>query len=77
MIHLARMNTDCKYMEKLIAELKDSAQETMQKKFGVMLKLDDLEETILKKFVYNHRANVDDLHTEYRRRATELKVTIL
>lgn len=73
-IHLARMKTDCKFMENRIVTLKDEINETMMKKFGMVVSLDDLEEAILSKMVYDMRTNVDDVKIQYDHRINEEKV---
>lgn len=76
-IHLARMKTDCKYMDSRIVDLKDEINQTMMKKFGMVVSLDDLEEAILSKMVYDMRANVDDVKNQYDHRINDEKVTNL
>jgi cilia- and flagella-associated protein 44 len=63
--HLARMNTDIKFMEQQIVDLKEEINGTMMKKFGRIVDLDELEETILRRMVYEMRANVNDVKKEY------------
>lgn len=73
-IHLAKMKTDIKHMEKQISDLKDETNQAMLKKFGRIINLDDLEETILRRFTYDMRANIDDIRKEYQRKISDIKV---
>lgn len=73
LIHLSRMKTDCKYMEKLIHDLEESYEEEMIKKFGMKVDLDELEEGILRKMVYDIRATTVDIQKEYNTKARELR----
>lgn len=64
-IHLARMKTDCKFMESEIVELREQINQTMIKKFGRVVDLDELEEAVLKRFVYDMKANCDNIRKDY------------
>lgn len=46
----------------------------MIKKFGRIVNLDELEETILRRFAYEMRSNVDDIKSEYTAKINEVKV---
>ena len=46
----------------------------MIKKFGRIVNLDELEETILRRFAYEMRSNVDDIRNEYVVKINEVKV---
>lgn len=72
-VHLSRMKTDCKYMEKMLADLAEQYDIEMVKKFGMMVSLDELEEGILRRMVYNLRANIDYMQQEYSAKAKELR----
>lgn len=74
-VHLARLKTDCSHMENMLAEFETKSDEAMIKKFGMQLKLDDLEETLLKNFLSIMYANVDDIHSAYRKKITSLMVS--
>jgi cilia- and flagella-associated protein 44 len=67
------MNTDIKFMEQQIVDLKDEINGTMMKKFGRIVDLDELEETILRQMVYNMRANVDEVKKEYARKIAAIE----
>ncbi|XP_058463045.1 cilia- and flagella-associated protein 44 isoform X2 [Malaya genurostris] len=73
-VHLARMRTDIKFMEQQIIELKEQLNEAMIKKFGRIVDLDELEETILRKFAFEIRANMDDVKKAYAERTRDLKI---
>lgn len=67
------MKTDCKYMEKQIHDLEETYNEEMIKKFGMKVNLDDMEEGILRKMVYDIRATTVDIQKEYNAKARELR----
>ncbi|XP_035792074.1 cilia- and flagella-associated protein 44-like [Anopheles albimanus] len=72
-VHLARMKTDIKYMRQQLITLKEVINETMMKKFGRVIDLDELEETILRQYTFEMRANLDDVKKTYAVRTKELK----
>uniref|UniRef100_A0A182N7M8 Cilia- and flagella-associated protein 44 n=1 Tax=Anopheles dirus TaxID=7168 RepID=A0A182N7M8_9DIPT len=72
-VHLARMKTDIKYMRQQLVSLKEEINETMMKKFGRVIDLDELEETILRQYTFEMRANLDDVKRSYDERSRELK----
>lgn len=78
-IHLAKMKTDIKFMEKQIVDLKDGVNQAMLKKFGRIVDLNDVEETILRRFAFEMqieiRASTDDIKKQYVNKINELKVS--
>lgn len=78
-IHLAKMKTDIKFMEKQIADLKDGTSQAMLKKFGRVIDLNEVEETILRRFAFElqveMRANAEDIKRQYFNKINELKKT--
>lgn len=78
-IHLAKMKTDCKFMEKQISDLKDGTNHAMLKKFGRVIDLNEVEETILRRFAFEMqvemRANAEDIKRQYFNKINELKKT--
>ncbi|XP_062543886.1 cilia- and flagella-associated protein 44 [Armigeres subalbatus] len=73
-VHLARMRTDIKYMDQQIIVLREEINQAMIKKFGRVINLDELEETILRKFAFEMRANMDDVKKSYAERTRDLKI---
>lgn len=77
-IHLAKMKTDIKFMEKQIVDLREAVNQAMLKKFGRIVDLNDVEETILSRFAFEMqleiRANCDDIKRQYFNKINELKV---
>lgn len=51
-VHLRRMNTDLKFMRSKITSLEAQIKEEMIKKFGMIIKLEELEEEVLRKYVF-------------------------
>ncbi|KAG5669779.1 hypothetical protein PVAND_000072 [Polypedilum vanderplanki] len=76
-IHLAKIKTDIKLMEKQIVDLKDKVNQAMLKKFGRVIDLNEIEETILRRFAFEMqieiRANADDIKKQYANKINELK----
>lgn len=79
-IHLAKTKTDIKFMEKQIVDLREGVNQAMLKKFGRIVDLNDVEETILRRFAFEMqieiRANADDIKRQYLSKINELKVGI-
>lgn len=73
-IHLSRLKTDCKFMDTQILNLKEEISEAMMKKFGMVVSLDELEEAILSKMVFDMRKNVNDIKAQYAHRIAQEKV---
>lgn len=77
LIHLAKMKTDIKHMEKQIADLKEATNQAMLKKFGRIINLDEVQETILRRFAFEMqielRTNVDDIKKQYNTKINDLK----
>lgn len=76
-MHLARMKTDVKFMNQNIIDLKEEIHNTMLKKFGREVDLDELEETVLRRFAYEMRANIDEIKKSYVIRTGELRVCMI
>ena len=78
-IHLAKMKTDIKFMEKQITDLRDGTNQAMLKKFGRVIDLNEVEETILRRFAFEMqvemRANAEDVKRQYFNKINELKKT--
>ena len=74
-IHLARMKSDCKFMNQQINHLKERIRTDMIQKFGAVVDLDEMEEAILKKFLYKMQSNGETICTEYERKIGCLKVS--
>lgn len=51
-VHLRRMNTDIKFMRLEITRLEEEIRQEMMKKFGMVINLDELEEEVLRKYVF-------------------------
>lgn len=73
-MHLARLKTDCNFMGSEIMHLKDKTNSIMLKKFGTIIDLDEMEESILKKFLLNAQGSAEAIDKEYQKKANELKV---
>lgn len=60
-------------MEKQIHDLEEQYDEEMLKKFGMKVNLDEMQEGILRRMVYNIRANTSEIQKEYNAKAKELR----
>lgn len=74
-VHLSRMKADIKFMDQRILELKEEINSAMMKKFGRIIDLDELEEAILRRFVFEMSTNKEDVKQEYVRKISEVKVS--
>uniref|UniRef100_A0A336MUJ4 CSON006942 protein n=1 Tax=Culicoides sonorensis TaxID=179676 RepID=A0A336MUJ4_CULSO len=72
-VHLSRMKADIKFMEQRILELKEEINSAMMKKFGRIIDLDELEEAILRRFVFEMSTNKEDVKQEYAIKINEIK----
>ncbi|GAB0093262.1 uncharacterized protein DMENIID0001_083410 [Sergentomyia squamirostris] len=72
-VHLSRLKTDCHSMENEIAQLKMDIKSAMIKKFGMTVNLDELQEAVLRRLVYEIRLNVDSIAEDFDRKAAEQK----
>lgn len=63
-IHLQRMNTDIKCMKQQIAELEASIKETVMRKFGVEIEMDQLEKSTLRQYIFDLKTNLTDERKE-------------
>ena len=59
-VHLRRMNIDLKFMRSEIIRYEALIREEMMKKFGIILKLDDLEEEVLRKYVFDLETTAEE-----------------
>lgn len=66
---LSRLKSDCHYMEQRMQVLRDQIKDAMVKKFGMAVDLDELQEALLTKLLFEIRLHVDDtLEGEFRQR---------
>lgn len=68
------MKTDCNFMNNKILHLKDDTNNIMSKRFGLIIDLDEMEESILKKCLLNSQGSAEAIDNEYQKKANELKV---
>lgn len=59
-VHLRRMNTDLKFMRSEITRLEELIRQEMMKKFGMVIDLDELEEEVLRKYVFELETTAED-----------------
>lgn len=62
---MARTKTDCKHMEGTIHELKEKIEIVMKQRFGRVVDLNDVQEALLKKLVFNLRMSMLDIKALY------------
>ncbi|XP_013116263.2 cilia- and flagella-associated protein 44 [Stomoxys calcitrans] len=77
-VHLRRLNTDLKFMRSEIYRLEDLIRQEMMKKFGMVIDLDELEEEVLRKYVFELETTAEDemrlLELEMKEKRTELAI---
>ncbi|KAL9928049.1 cilia- and flagella-associated protein 44 [Glossina fuscipes fuscipes] len=75
-VHLRRMNTDISFMRLEITRLESIIKEEMMKKFGLILNLDELEEEVLRKYVFELETTAEEdirlIEQEMKKRREEL-----
>ncbi|KAH8249465.1 hypothetical protein KR032_009855 [Drosophila birchii] len=59
-IHLRRMNTDIKFMRFEITRLEEEIRQAMMKKFGLIVNLDELEEEVLRRYIFELETSAED-----------------
>ncbi|KAH8333140.1 hypothetical protein KR074_006765, partial [Drosophila pseudoananassae] len=59
-IHLRRMNTDIKFMRFEITRLEEEIRQAMMKKFGIVVNLDELEEEVLRRYIFDLETTAED-----------------
>lgn len=68
------MKTDIKFMQGNIMQLQDKTTDSIINKFGMLIDLDELEESILKRFLYDIRANITDMNKHFEEKKLQLMV---
>lgn len=76
-LHVGKMKTDIKFMNNQIIELKRECVEVVYRKFGRMLTLDDLEETVLRRMCYEMRADIKEIKKAYAIQVSDVFVSPL
>ncbi|XP_030383032.1 cilia- and flagella-associated protein 44 [Scaptodrosophila lebanonensis] len=59
-VHLRRMNTDIKFMRYEITRLEEEIKQAMMKRFGLIVNLDELEEEVLRRYVFELETTAED-----------------
>ncbi|XP_067625340.1 cilia- and flagella-associated protein 44 [Eurosta solidaginis] len=59
-VHLRRMNADIAFMRSEITRLEGATKQEMIKKFGVVVNLDELEEEVLRRYVFNLETSAEE-----------------
>lgn len=59
-VHLRRMNTDISFMRNEITRLESDIKQAMIKKFGMIVNLDELEEEVLRRYVFDLETSAED-----------------
>ncbi|XP_037958404.1 cilia- and flagella-associated protein 44 [Teleopsis dalmanni] len=72
-IHLRRMRADIKFMRKENKRLKIVIKDETYKKFGIFLEIDELDEEMLTKFVFDMETNSDALYRRINRQCSRLE----
>ncbi|XP_034946338.1 cilia- and flagella-associated protein 44 [Chelonus insularis] len=71
--HLHRLELDCKYMESEIKRLKTEIKDEMSRKFGREISLIKLYEAVLRRMIFDIRADITDETKVYDKRINEVK----
>lgn len=73
-VHLQRMNTDIKFMRFEIIRLEEEIRQAMVKKFGFVVNLDELEEEVLRRYVFELETTAEAEIREIEREMREKTV---
>lgn len=75
-VHLRRMSTDIKFMRSEITRLEEEIRQQMMKKFGMVINLDELEEEVLRKYVFELETTAEEELRLLELEITEKKVLL-
>lgn len=76
-MHLQRIKHDCNHMRLNNKNLKDEIKLKIMNKFGQNVSLDKLYETILRRIVYDIKANVNETTVYFTKRIKRKLCTII
>lgn len=75
-VHLRRMKIDLKFMNLESKRLQAEINEEMMRKFGMIIELDELEEEVLRKYIFELETTADeeiaDIVAEMKRKKAEI-----
>ncbi|XP_032671308.1 cilia- and flagella-associated protein 44 isoform X3 [Odontomachus brunneus] len=71
--HLHRIKIDCNHMRVNNKSLKNEMKQRIMDKFGQNISLTELYETILRRMVYDIRANLSEITMQFSKRTNEVK----
>ncbi|XP_057334477.1 cilia- and flagella-associated protein 44 isoform X2 [Microplitis mediator] len=71
--HLHRVEIDCDYMESEIKRLKEEIKKEMIQKFGKEISLTSLYEAVLRRMIYNIKADIKEMIKSYDKEINEAK----
>lgn len=74
-VHLRRMNTDINFMRGEITRLESAIKQEMIKKFGTVINLDELEEEVLRRYVFDLETSAEEEFRLIEKEIAKKKVT--
>jgi len=72
--HLYRMVQDVRFMEERLKKSKEEIIEAQYHKFGQLVKLEDLEAALLRRYIYEMRMNADEIKKDFLGLIRSIKV---
>lgn len=76
-IHLHKMKTDCESMKRELESLKGEIKKEMEQKFGQQVSLVSLYEAVLRRLIYDIKANTSSLIKFYDEKIKSKKILYL
>lgn len=73
-VHLRRMNRDIKFMRFEITRLEEEIKQAQMKRFGLIVNLDELEEEVLRRYVFELESTAEEEMSSLEKELQERKV---
>lgn len=64
--HLHRMVVDVRYMRDKLKALREQIEEAQYRKFGCIVDTTELEQALLKRFIWDMRSSADEIRAEFQ-----------
>lgn len=64
-MHLHRMKVDVRFMRDRLKSLREQIEEAQYRKFGCVVDMTELEQALLKRFIWDLRSSADEIRAEF------------
>ncbi|KAL7741509.1 hypothetical protein ACLKA6_000823 [Drosophila palustris] len=75
-VHLRRMNRDIKFMRFEITRLEEEIKQAQMKRFGLIINLDELEEEVLRRYVFELESTAEEEMAALEKEVQERKIEL-